>query len=120
MSGTGTKRILIRGVGPTLNQFGVGGALSNPLIRVFDSSSRLGTENDNWAPMLSPTFSAEGAFPFAAASRNAALVVSVAAGASYTVQVLGVGGATGEALGRSTKFRRGSIPRGHVATHDTT
>lgn len=98
VSGTGNKQILIRGVGPTLTQFGVSGALSDPRIQVFDGSSRMIAENDNWAPTLSSTFSAVGAFALVPASRDAALLVSVAAGASYTVQVSGVGGVTGEAL----------------------
>jgi hypothetical protein len=44
------------------------------------------------------TFSAVGAFPLTAGSRDAALLLTLNAGASYTVQVAGVSNATGEAL----------------------
>ena len=54
-------------------------------------------ENDNWTADLAATFTAVGAFELAAGSRDAALLTSLPPG-SYTAQVSGVGGGTGEAL----------------------
>ena len=54
--------------------------------------------NDNWAAALAPTFVQVGAFPLTAPSRDAALLVTLPAGGTYTIQVSGVNNATGEAL----------------------
>ena len=98
VGGTGSKQLLIRAVGPTLGTFGVPGPLSDPTLRVIDSKGATVGSNDNWDASLSATFTQVGAFPLAAGSRDAALLVTLAAGATYTVQVSGVANGTGEAL----------------------
>lgn len=98
VSGSGTRNLLIRAVGPSLAQFGVAGTLADPRLQLFSGSTLL-TENDNWggAPALAAAFTQAGAFPLTAATRDSALVVSVPAG-SYSAQVSGVGSTTGVAL----------------------
>ena len=54
--------------------------------------------NDNWTATLAPTFTQVGAFPLTAGSRDAALLLTVPAGGTYTIQVSGVNNTTGEAL----------------------
>jgi sugar lactone lactonase YvrE len=98
VSGVGTKRVLIRAVGPTLGSFGVPGVLADPKLEVFTAGGVLLASNDNWLPSLSSTFAQVGAFALNADSRDAALLVNLNAGASYTVQVSGVNYTTGEAL----------------------
>jgi hypothetical protein len=105
IAGTGTKQVLIRAVGPALTAFGVPGALADPRLEVFDGTGRSLAVNDNWGTAVgsatlatAATFSAVGAFPLTAGSRDAALLLTLNAGASYTVQVAGVNNATGEAL----------------------
>ena len=105
IAGTGTKQVLIRAVGPALTAFGVPGALADPRLEVFDGTGRSLAVNDNWGAAVgsatlatAATFSAVGAFPLTAGSRDAALLLTLNAGASYTVQVAGVNNATGEAL----------------------
>jgi hypothetical protein len=106
ISGNVPRRLLIRGVGPRLQAgFGVGGALADPKLElhlVEGGRSVLFAANDNWAEAgaapVRAAFGAAGAFDLPdAASKDAALVVTVPAGA-YTVQLSGVGNATGEAL----------------------
>jgi subtilisin family serine protease len=97
IAGTGTKQLLIRAVGPKLATFGVTGFLVDPKLEIYGASGNKLIENDNWAPTLGSTFIAVGAFPFDAASRDAALLTTLAPG-SYTVQVRGADGGTGEAL----------------------
>lgn len=97
VAGTGTKQLLIRAVGPTLAVYGVTGALADPQLSVFDGSTSIASNND-WASSLSSTFAAVGAFALNAASKDAAITVTLQAGKSYTVQVSGVGNTTGEAL----------------------
>jgi hypothetical protein len=98
VSGTGTKQLLIRAIGPALTAFGVTGALIDPRLQVFNSAGAVVAANDNREPGLATSFTQVGAFPLTAGSRDAALLLTVNAGASYTVQVEGVGGTTGEAL----------------------
>lgn len=98
VAGTGPQRVLVRAVGPTLTGLGVTGALADPKVEAFEADGRKIGENDNWDPALAATFSAAGAFPLPAGSRDAALVLTLTAGRGYTVQVSGVASATGEAL----------------------
>jgi sugar lactone lactonase YvrE len=97
VSGTGKKRLLIRAAGPALTGLGVTGVLVNPRLEVFSGPVKL-NENEDWAANLAATFSSVGAFPFPAGSRDAALIVELDAGATYTVQVRGSDGGVGEAL----------------------
>ncbi len=96
--GAGSKQLLIRAVGPTLGTFGVPNPLADPTLRVVDGKGVAIASNDNWAAALAPTFVQVGAFPLTAASRDAALLVTLPAGGTYTIQVSGVNNATGEAL----------------------
>lgn len=101
IAGTGTKRVLLRGVGPSLAAFGVTGVLADPKL-VLQRSGETGAttligENDDWSPALATTFSSVGAFPLTPGTKDAALFVTLNAG-TYTVQLSGVGETTGEAL----------------------
>jgi sugar lactone lactonase YvrE len=98
INGTGTKQLLIRGVGPGLGQFGVTGFLADPKIQVYDSKNAEVASNDNWTASLATTFSSVGAFNLPANSKDAALLVTLAAGASYTVIVSGADGGTGDGI----------------------
>ena len=106
ISGTLPKRLLIRGIGPRLaTGFGVTGALADPKVELYLSEggrSTLFAANDYWgeteAALARAAFISVGAFDLPdGTSRDAALVVTVPAGA-FTAQMSGVGGATGEAL----------------------
>ena len=97
IEGTGTKQLLIRAVGPGLAGFGVTGTLVDPRLDVFNGAGTRITENDNWAASLAPTFGAVGAFGLTVGSRDAALLTTLPPG-SYSVQVRGADGGTGEAL----------------------
>ncbi len=98
LTGTGTKRLLIRAMGPQLVAFGVSDALADPALEVRGSDGVVIAENDNWNAELAPVFEATGAAAMATGSRDAAVVVTLAAGEGYTVLVRSVSGATGEAL----------------------
>ena len=100
-SGTnGTKALLVRAAGPSLAQLGVGGPLADPKLDVFVGQT-VTASNDNWAgdPTLSAAFTAVGAFAYvSAAAKDAAVFNPTAPATSYTVQVTGVGGATGAVI----------------------
>jgi hypothetical protein len=105
VGGNVPKRLLVRGVGPRLGALGVAGVLADPKVELFlneGGKSTLFATNDNWSDSGTTAnraaFSAVGAFDLNdAASKDAALVVTVPAG-MFTAQVSGVGGVTGEAL----------------------
>lgn len=46
-SGT-TKKVLIRGIGPSLSKFGIPGVLADPLLELHDGAGGLIVANDNW------------------------------------------------------------------------
>jgi hypothetical protein len=101
VSGEVPKRVLIRGVGPTLATFGVGGVLSDPQIVLFGRDVRVAA-NDNWsegtdASAINLAAARAGAFALGAGSRDAALLLNLAPG-PYTVQLSGLAGSTGTAL----------------------
>ena len=97
VAGSGAKQLLVRAVGPKLAAFGVNGVLADPKLEIYNSAGVKIVENDNWNSALAPTFSAVGAFALDSGSRDAALIVTLPPG-SYTAQVRGADGGTGEAL----------------------
>lgn len=98
--GTTSVTVLIRGVGPTLTQFGVTGVLANPRLTLFHDSTLVGV-NDNWgdvgASTIASTAAAVGAFALSANSLDSVILATLQPG-SYTVQLTGVGSAVGVAL----------------------
>jgi len=91
------RSYLIRALGPTL---GSAGALADPELRVFNSANIQVAANDNWGgdSALATLAASVGAMPLSAASKDAALAFAPAAGGAYTIQVGGVGGASGATL----------------------
>lgn len=99
VAGPGSMSLLIRAVGPRLGQapFNVDGVLADPMLEIYNSEGVKVTENDNWSAALDATFQSVGAFALNTGSRDAALLTTLPPG-SYTAQVSGVAGGTGEAL----------------------
>lgn len=96
VDGTGQRNLLIRAVGPTLANLGVSGTLADPKLEVYSGSTKI-AENDTWSAILASAFSSVGAFNLTPGSKDAALTIMLPAG-SYTVQVSGADGGTGEAV----------------------
>ena len=104
VQGTEPKTILIRAIGPSLEPFGVVGALADPTLELHDSTGALIGQNDNWrttqlggviiedqffaihATALPPTSDAESA-----------IIVTLDPGA-YTAIVAGANSSTGIGL----------------------
>lgn len=102
VGGNGAAGLLIRAAGPALGKFGVTDALVDPVITVFRGGSPIAT-NDDWglatnAAQVTAAASATGAFSFDSGSRDAALLTTLPAGMSYTVQVSGKNNTTGTVL----------------------
>src|SRR5208283_455877 len=96
VGGSGTEQVLIRGIGPTLSQFGISNPLANPLLTVYDDRGNVIANNFGWGgtSLLSGVFSQVGAFAIPANSTDAALLLNLPAG-SYTAQVTGLNNTTG-------------------------
>lgn len=102
VGGNGAAGLLIRAAGPALGKFGVTDALVDPVINLFRGGILIAT-NDDWgvatnAAQVSAAAAATGAFAFDAGSRDAALLTTLPAGTSYTVQVSGKNNTTGTVL----------------------
>jgi len=48
VQGSGNKRLIVRGIGPSLTAFGVGDALQDPTLELHDGAGALIASNDNW------------------------------------------------------------------------
>jgi hypothetical protein len=100
ISGSVPKRVLIRGIGPGLAQFGVPSVLSK-LELILSQNSQTVARNSAFAgtadaAAIVAAAATVGAFPVNG-SADAALLLNLEPGA-YTAQVVGLGGATGNAL----------------------
>ncbi len=99
VNGAAPKRVLIRGVGPGLVQFGFTNALGATQLQLFNSSNQVIVQNTGWstsadASAIATASSQVGAFPIVAGSLDSAMIVSLAPG-SYTAQINPVNGTTG-------------------------
>ena len=99
ISGNTPETVLIRGIGPTLGQFGVSGSLAAPELVLYDSGNNTLQTNGGWGggASLVQAFARVGAFSLAANSADAAILVTLPPGA-YTAEVSGVNGSTGVGL----------------------
>ena len=102
ITGTSPKSVLIRGIGPTLAQFGVSDTLANPQLALLTRANNQDTviaSNDGWGgtAALSAAFALVGAFSLPTNSADAALLVTLQPG-TYTAEVTGANGSTGIAL----------------------
>jgi spore coat protein A len=96
ITGGESKRVLLRAIGPSLSAFGVSGALTDPVIRLFNSSSLEIANNDDWQTARGASeIQALGLAPKSAS--EASMVQSLAPG-SYTAVVSGKDASTGIAL----------------------
>jgi hypothetical protein len=102
--GTGTsgnKELLIRGVGPTLANYGVPGVMADPILNIIPAGAPVPLlTNDNWNgdPTVTSVGAAVGAFPLpSTTSKDAALVATLPAGV-YSASVSGVNNTTGTVL----------------------
>jgi hypothetical protein len=112
VEGSQPAQLLIRGVGPGLDQFGLTGTLAQPSIGVYDQSNVLIASDTGWGNLpvagsssvvanyreaTASDMQAVGAFALTAGSADSAIVITLPPG-NYTAIVSGVGGTTGTAL----------------------
>jgi Immunoglobulin domain len=98
ISGTGAKRLLIRGMGPGLGTAGMINqdvCLSEPLLTLFDATPTQINQNAGWggAPALAAAEASLGAFAVPANSLDSMLLVSLPQG-TFNAKVNGMGSDT--------------------------
>jgi hypothetical protein len=93
VNGSASKRIVIRGIGPSMAP-GVSGTLPNPKLDLFSGSNVIAS-NDDWASNSSALSAAGFAAPTSVL--ESALVANLSPGV-YTAQLSGVSNATGIGL----------------------
>jgi hypothetical protein len=95
VEGTTNKRLLIRGVGPSLGTFGIADALQDPTLQLFSGNTQLGA-NDNWQDNPNAAEIITMGLP-PANLKEAALLVTFAPG-TYTAALRGADSGIGVGL----------------------
>ena len=95
--GPDPKRVILRGIGPSLNAFGVPDVLADPTLELHAGDGTLMASNDNWKSDQETEI--EGTRLQPTDNLEAAIVATLPAdGAAYTAVLSGKNGATGVGL----------------------
>lgn len=124
VTGASPKKVMIRGIGPSLRANGIGDALADPTIELHDSTGALIGYNDNWRDSDAAAIQATGLAP--SDNAEAALIAMLPANNSgYTAvlrgknDTIGVGLVEVYDLGQDTDSRLANIStRGYVDQFD--
>lgn len=97
----GPALLLVRGIGPTLAQYGVTGVLADPFLTVYAGNTGLLFNNDwsdnSQADRIVRITTQLGTFPLPAGSRDAVILADLSAGA-YTIHLEGADGGVGNGM----------------------
>ncbi len=95
VGGTVAKRVLIRGIGPSLAASGVPNPLADPTLTLFDAAGQQVRANDNWMDAQQTEIEATGLAPHD--NLESAMVVNLSPG-QFTAVLTGNNGTTGNGL----------------------
>lgn len=95
VSGPAPKKVIVRGIGPSLARAGVSAPLLDPVLKLHDGTGALIAENDNWGDTFDPEIGWSGVGP--GDHREAALVRILPPG-TYTAVLSGKGDTVGTGL----------------------
>ena len=98
ITGASAKKVLIRGIGPSLSAFGLGGLLPNPKITLYDGDRRVIATNDDFDRATTPNGLASGVSGFPLSNPTDAALVATLVPGNYTVQVTDSAARSGVAL----------------------
>jgi hypothetical protein len=87
--------VAVRGLGPSLSNFGISNALPDPTLELHDGNGNLVAFNGNWKDSQAEQITAANLGP--ADDRDSAMIITVAAG-NYTAVVRGTNNETGIAV----------------------
>lgn len=92
ITGSQSKKVIIRGMGPSLGAAGVQGALTDPLLELHDVAGAIIATNDNWQQAPNTTEIPNG---FAPGDARESVIVTTLTPGTYTAVVRGAHGETG-------------------------
>ncbi len=95
VGGTQPNNLIIRALGPSLAAAGLNGALTNPVLDLYNGNGSLIVTNDNWRDSQQNQIVASSLAP--QDDREAAIAATLSPG-NYTAIVRGAGGSKGVAL----------------------
>jgi hypothetical protein len=99
ITGSGPKRVAVRGIGPSLTNFGITDALADPVLELRDSSGALLVQNDNWQNNATDQGAQLVSLGLAPQDPNeSGIVAQLPSGASYTAILSGKNAGTGVGL----------------------
>ena len=96
ITGADPKKVMIRGIGPSLTAFGVPGALQNPILELHDNTGATIAVNDNWQEATNA--SEIGSSGLAPGNIFESAILQTLVPGTYTVVVRGVGNTIGVGL----------------------
>lgn len=94
-TGTAAKRVIVRALGPSLQQAGVPDALANPILELHASNGSLISTNDNWRDSQQQEILDTGLAP--SNDLESAIVITLQPG-TYTAVIKGQGNTSGVGL----------------------
>jgi hypothetical protein len=95
VSGAGSERVLVRGIGPSLTQHNVPNALQDPTLELYDGNGAIIASNDNWKDTQQTDIQATGLAP--SDDRESAILTTPTQG-NYTAILRGKNNTTGVGL----------------------
>ncbi len=123
VTGDITKKVMIRGIGPSLSGSGVPTPLANPTVTLFDASGNVVQTNDDWKN--SPDSAEIMSSGLAPSNDLESAIIATLAPGQYTAQLTGNGGGTGNGVvevydlaGSTSSVVANLSTRGFVGTGD--
>ena len=95
ITGNDAKRVIIRGIGPSLEKFGVPNFVNDPILRLFGPTGTEIAVNDNWQDIQQPEIEATGIPP---QDLRESSIVATLAPATYTASLAGANSGSGVGL----------------------
>ena len=95
VQGVDNKNVIVRGLGPTLSQFGVPSVLADPTLDLLDVNGNLIASNDNWKDTQQTEIETTGLAP---PNDKESAISATLAPANYTAILRGKNNTTGNGL----------------------
>jgi hypothetical protein len=95
ITGNESKRVIIRGIGPSMTSVGVSGVIADPLLRLFGPTGTAIAVNNNWQDTQQVEIQGTGLSP--QDTRESAIIATLPP-AAYTASVTDANGGTGVGL----------------------
>jgi hypothetical protein len=113
ITGTASKHVLLRAIGPSLAQFGIPNALADPTLELFGAAPTAIASNNDWRDTQETAIQASGLAP--ANNLESAIDVTLAPG-NYTAVLSGNGGTAGVAVIEAYDLDQAAGKLGNIST----